>query len=441
MKPIRILHVLGKLNIGGAESRIMDLYRVIDRSRVQFDFVVHTDEACFFDEEVRALGGRIFSVPRFTITNLSEYKKAWRNLLNEHLVPYDEDEETKDCYSQKTGDINNKRYTKGAKSEFAMIQGHMTSTASIYLPIAKECGIPITIAHARSAGVDPGLKGKLTRLLRRNLSTKADMLFTCSELASKAVFGENAINTRKITFVPNAIDTAKFRFNTALRDEVRAELDISDRFVFGHVGRVHYAKNHEYLLQIFSDIIKKWPTASKETTVIKTEDISSFEGSNLTPDIFRKPPVLILVGDGPRMAEMKDCANALGVAENVLFLGSRTNVYGYYDAMDMFLYPSRYEGLPGTVVEAQASGLPIIMSNELCDEVIVTDLIETMGIDIPAEKWADRVLGGIKGYICQGNTDMRAEYCTRVHDSGFDVHTQADRLMHFYESGEIDDYC
>lgn len=433
METIRILHVFGKLNIGGAESRVMDIYRAIDRSRVQFDFVVHTDEPCYFDEEVRALGGRIFSVPRFTVSNLSEYKKAWRKLLDEHRI-------VKDCYGENTADINNKRLPKEAKSEFAMIQGHMTSTASIYLPIAKECGIPVTIAHARSAGVDPGLKGKITRFLRRNLSTKADHLFTCSELASKAVFGENAINTRKITFVPNAVDTAKFRFNTDIRNEVRAELNISDRFVFGHVGRVHYAKNHEYLLQIFCDILKKWPHDEEITDVIKTSGFEVPEGVNVSSQIFSTPPVLLLVGDGPRMEEMKDFAKTLGIMENVIFLGSRPDVYRYYDAMDMFLYPSRYEGLPGTVVEAQACGLPIIMSDELCDEVVITDLIETMGINIPASAWSKKVVDGLNSYICRGKTKIRQQYCDRVHDSGFDVHTQALRLMKFYESGEIDDY-
>lgn len=433
METIRILHVFGKLNIGGAESRVMDIYRAIDRSRVQFDFVVHTDEPCYFDEEVRTLGGRIFSVPRFTVSNLSEYKKAWRKLLNEHRI-------VKDCYGENTADINNERLSKEAKSEFAMIQGHMTSTASIYLPIAKECGIPVTIAHARSAGVDPGLKGKITRFLRRNLSTKADHLFTCSELASKAVFGENAINTRKITFVPNAVDTAKFRFNTDIRNEVRVELNISDRFVFGHVGRVHYAKNHEYLLQIFCDILKKWPHNGEITDVIKTSGFEVPEGVNVSSQIFSTPPVLLLVGDGPRMEEMKDFAKTLGIMENVIFLGSRPDVYRYYDAMDMFLYPSRYEGLPGTVVEAQASGLPTIMSDELCDEVVITDLIETMGINIPASAWSKKVLDGLNSYICRGKTENRQQYCDRVRDSGFDVHTQALRLMKFYESGEIDDY-
>ena len=142
-EPIRILHVLGTTNLGGAESRIMDLYRHIDRNRVQFDFVVHTEKEGFFDKEIEELGGRIFRVPRFRIYNYFSYRRAFREFFREH-------------------------------HEFRMVQGHMTSSAAIYLPIAKKAGISTTIAHARSAGVDKGLKGKLTRWMRRNLWRKAD---------------------------------------------------------------------------------------------------------------------------------------------------------------------------------------------------------------------------------------------------------------------------
>ena len=169
-QPVRILHVLGNTQLGGAESRIMDLYRHMDRSVVQFDFVVHSKEEGYFNEEIRKLGGRIFRVPRFRVLNYFSYCRAWKQLLQEH------------------------RDAEG-KSEFHMIQGHMTSTAAIYLPIARKCGIETTIAHARSAGVDKGLKGILTRFLRRNLSKKADYLFTCSEIAGISVFGKKGSGT------------------------------------------------------------------------------------------------------------------------------------------------------------------------------------------------------------------------------------------------------
>ena len=131
-KPVRVLHVLGKTDLGGAESRIMDLYRHIDRARVQFDFLVHTEEEGYFDQEIYELGGRIFRVPRFRLYNYFSYRKAVKDLFR----------------------LNH---------DFQVVQGHMTSTAAVYLPIAKKAGVPVTVAHARSAGVDKGMKGTITK--------------------------------------------------------------------------------------------------------------------------------------------------------------------------------------------------------------------------------------------------------------------------------------
>ncbi|MCR4788939.1 MAG: glycosyltransferase, partial [Lachnospiraceae bacterium] len=214
---IRVLHVFGKLDLGGAESRIMDIYRHLDRSRVQFDFVVHTEDKCYYEDEVNAMGGRLFRVPRFKIFNITSYKKAFRDLFADY------------------------------GSEFTVVHGHMTSTASIYLPLAKEAGIRTTVAHARSAGVDPGLKGFLTRMMRKNLWKKADFLFACSEKAGISVFGQRASDNGLVKFVPNAIRVGLFAFNEQTRNETRNELGVGDKYVIGHVGRFHFSKNHEFL--------------------------------------------------------------------------------------------------------------------------------------------------------------------------------------------------
>ena len=221
LAPIRVLHVLGNTQLGGAESRIMDLYRHMDRNRVQFDFLVHTDQKGHFDEEIEKLGGHIYRVPRFRLYNYFSYKRAVKSFFVSH-------------------------------HDYKAVQGHITSTAAIYLPIAKKAGVPITIAHARSAGVDKGAKGKLTRWMRRNLSKKADFLFTCSRLAGISVFGEQAVKDGKTIFIPNAIDCPAFAYDEEKRKEMREKLGITDQYVIGHVGRFHYAKNHEYLLQVFA---------------------------------------------------------------------------------------------------------------------------------------------------------------------------------------------
>ncbi len=376
---IRVLHVLGNTQLGGAESRVMDLYRHMDRERVRFDFLVHTEKEGHFDKEIKELGGQIFCVPRFRLYNFFSYRKAVKNFFEGH-------------------------------KEFQAVQGHITSTASIYLPIAKKAGIPVTIAHARSAGVDKGIKGKMTRWMRRNLSKKADYLFTCSELAGISVFGEKAVREGKTIFIPNAIDCRLFAYNEKKRMELRRKLGIEDKYVIGHVGRFHYAKNHEYLLHIFAELCKKEKL---------NEDLKN-----------KKSFVLLLLGEGSGMEGARALAEELGIADRVYFLGNRDNIYDYYQAMDYFVYPSRYEGLPGTMVEAQASGLKCVMSDTICREVAVTELVHTMDIRADAALWAD--------YIRETADYQRKSHVEEMQKAGFDVNGQAERMMAFYENGNFD---
>ena len=214
--PVRVLNVLGTTNLGGAESRVMELYRALDKTKVQFDFLVHTDQEGQYDQEIRSLGGSIYSVPRFRGLNLLSYKRALLRFFQENHA-------------------------------FAAVQGHMTSTAAIYLPIAKKAGIPVTIAHARSAGVDRGVKGTVTKLVRAPLKYRADYCFTCSAEAGEAVYGRAWVQQGNVWTIPNAIDTQRFLFDASVRSQVRSELGLSDKFVLGHVGRFGFMKNHAYL--------------------------------------------------------------------------------------------------------------------------------------------------------------------------------------------------
>ena len=375
-QPVRILHILGNTQLGGAESRIMDLYRHMDRSVVQFDFVVHSKEEGYFNEEIRKLGGRIFRVPRFRVLNYFSYCRAWKKLLQEH------------------------RDADG-RSEFHMIQGHMTSTAAIYLPIARKCGIETTIAHARSAGVDKGLKGILTRFLRRNLSKKADYLFTCSELAGISVFGKKAVEQGRTRFLPNAIDCQKFAPDPLVREKIRRELGIENCYVIGHVGRFHYAKNHEYLLRVFAELVKR-----------KTRDY-----------------VLLLLGEGSGLEDIRILSRELGIGDKVYFLGNKSNVNDYYQAMDYFVYPSRFEGMPGTIVEAQTAGLRCLMSDTICKEVIATELVTTRSIREDPGLWADE--------IEQHLQYQRSSRVDEMKELGFDVHGQAVLMTDFYTKEKL----
>lgn len=366
-EPIRVLHVLGNLNIGGAESRIMDLYRNCDKSRLQFDFAIHTAAHTCYEEEVKAMGGRIYRLPRFRFWNYFAYRRAWKQLFRQH-------------------------------PEFRAVHGHMTSTASIYLPLAKQAGIPITIAHARSAGVDRGPKGVLTRFLRRNLKNKTDYCFACSMLAAEAVFGKEMTEGGKVKVLPNAIQGELYRFDKEKSIRLRQKLDVEDQFVIGHVGRFHPCKNHSFLLDIFAAYKERHPKS-----------------------------VLLLLGEGGEMDKMKAKADSLGISEAVRFLGSRREIQDYYQVFDAFVFPSFYEGMPGSVVEAQAAGVPCFVSDRVTREVACTDLVDFLDIDAPALEWVKQ--------IEQKSKEPRKDRYEEMVKAGFDAAGQVKALQRFYETG------
>lgn len=377
-EPIRVLHVLGGLSLGGAESRVMDLYRCMDREKVQFDFLIHRKDTAsaaykkdFYEEEVEALGGKVYALPKFMGYNYAAYRRAARDFFRAH-------------------------------HEFAVVQGHMTSTAAVYLPQAKSAGVPVVCAHARSAGVDKGVKGIMTKLLRLPLLSRADYCLACSREAGTAVFGAKWAASPKARLIPNAIDAERFRYDMAVRKKMREELALGDSYAIGHVGRFHYSKNHEFLLEIFSGLHQNMEKKGKYCK-------------------------LLLLGEGDGMEAAKARAAELGVEKDVLFLGNHKNVEAYYQAFDLFLFPSRFEGLPGTVVEAQAAGLRCIISDRITTEVDISDLVSFHSLEDTADDWAAEVERSL--------AYERRDRCEAVETAGFDVREQARRLEQFYLTG------
>lgn len=377
-EPIRVLHVLGGLSLGGAESRIMDLYRNMDREKIQFDFLVHQSGTAerkpeFYDEEIRKLGGRIYLLPKFKVYNYFAYRKAVKDFFAAHHA-------------------------------FQVVQGHMTSTAAVYLPAAKAAGVPLVVSHARSAGVDAGLKGKLTKWMRRKLLYKSDLCFACSKEAGTAVFGRDWLTSEKAVVLPNAIEAGKFVYNEEKRREVREEMGIEDCFVIGHVGRFHPAKNHEYLLEVFRIVRERLNGQGRRA-------------------------VLLLLGDGAGRAAAREKAADMDMEQDVMFLGNKGDVETYYQAMDYFVFPSRFEGLPGTVVEAQAAGLRCIISDRITPEVGITGLVHYESIEKEADIWAE--------YILDHAVYERENMLADIKKAGFDAGEQAAGLTVFYETGKL----
>ena len=377
---VRVLHVLGGTGLGGAESRIMDLYRQMNRDEIQFDFLVHSSavkgfredaperEPQFYDEDIKRMGGRIYVLPRFKVYNYLTYRKAIRDFFKKH-------------------------------HEFGVVQGHMTSTAGIYLPIAKKYGIPATAAHARSAGVDSGPKGIITKILRKNLYKKTDYCFACSLLAGISVFGQKQVDAGRVKIIYNAIDAGKYLYQPEKRKLMRNKLDVEGKLVLGHVGRFSAAKNHSYLIDIFESLCSK-----------------------------RKDAVLVLLGDGPDKPAIEEKCKELGIRDKVLFMGNCKQPEDYYQAFDYFLLPSLYEGLPGVLVEAQAAGLRCLVSDTVTREAQATDLVTYMDIRLPASAWADEVLA-------QADYNRR-DTCQEIKDAGLDIKKQAEAYRLFYLNGD-----
>lgn len=369
-KPIRVLQVFHGMDCGGAENMIMNLYRNIDRSKVQFDFLVHTKKKCFFDDEIKNLGGRIFRVPYYNIKNTIAYKKALRHLYESH-------------------------------PEFKIVHGHLGSCAHIYLNIAKDYGC-YTIAHSHNTlPTDRNVKNLLYRLFSLRTRKVANYYFACGKQAGLDRFGKKIVSSDRFSVLNNAIDTQKYIYNPETRKKMRLELGLEDAFVVGHIGRFNYQKNHEYLIDIFEAVLKKDPKAH-----------------------------LLLVGDGDLRLQIENKIKHLGFADKVLFTGVRKDVPDLLQAMDCFVFPSHYEGLPVTVIEAQAASLPCVISNLITSEVNISNRVKYLSIDSDAEAWVDTVINCHK--------EPRSNAMQIIVDNGYDIYSSSRFLQDFYISKSME---
>lgn len=363
-QPLRVLHVFARMDRGGAETMIMNLYNNIDRSKIQFDFVVHTDEKCAFDEEIQKLGGRIFRVPRYNGKNHLKYIKSWKEFFE-----------------------NN--------SQYRVIHGHVRSTASIYLKIAKEYGLT-TIAHSHNTSSGKGFSAIIKNILQYQIRHKADILFACTQDAGEWLFGKEATKRDNFFILKNAIDAKKFIFNSSTRKRIRSEFKLDGKFVVGHVGRFHPQKNHVFLIDVFKEIYT-----------------------------YNKNVVLLLVGKGEKIDEIKLKVKKYGLTNNVIFTGVRSDIQDIFQAMDLFVFPSKYEGLGIVAIEAQAAGLPCIVSDKIPDDVLITNLIEKVPIK-NKKVWASKILK----YV---NYKKRINTYKLIKEAGYDINETSIWLQKFYK--------
>lgn len=357
-EPVRVLHVVTYMGRGGLETMIMNYYRNIDRSKVQFDFLTHRDERWDYDDEIEKLGGRIYHLPRLNPFS-PNYLKALDNFFKEH-------------------------------NEYGIVHCHQDCLSGIVLKYAKKNGVPFTIAHSHNSNQDKNLKYLIKIMAKRNITKYADYLFACGKEAGKWMF-----NTENFTVLNNAIDTESYIYNEEKALKMKEELDIKDKFVIGHVGRFRPQKNHSFIIDIFK----------------KVSEINN-------------NAVLILVGDGELTNDMKNKVKSLNLNEKVMFLGARDDVNDLMQGMDVFLFPSLYEGIPLTMIESQASGLNCIISDKVPKECIITNNVKLISLDKSSQHWAKEII--------KKKNNIRNNFYNEIENAKFDIKSNAIWLQKFY---------
>lgn len=364
-EPIRILHVVGSMNRGGTETMIMNLYRQIDRSKVQFDFMVHTSDKCAYDDEILKLGGKIYRVPMFKGTNYFSYQNAWIQFFN-------------------------------TNQEYKIIHGHLGSSAAIYLKLAKRNGC-FTIAHSHNTkSIGKNLKSLLYPYFSYPTRYIADFFFGCSKNAGSDRYGKKVVSSDKFKVLNNAIPANKYRYSNEIREQLRKKLNVEEKTVLGHVGRFSHQKNHQMLINIFQALHKE-----------------------------NHDTVLLLVGDGELRKSIENQVVDLGLSDSVIFTGVRSDIPELMQAMDVFVFPSLYEGLGLVAIEAQAAGLRCVVSDSIPKEAFVTDLIKSLPLEEPVDIWAKSILQYSKGYVRKNTYEV-------IKNNGYDILDTAKWLESFY---------
>lgn len=363
-EPIRVAQVVGKWLGGGVEAVVMNYYRNIDRSRIQFDFICDGDSTNIPYEEIEKLGGKVILIPPYQ--KIFKYHKVLKKVLKE--------------------------------GNYRIVHSHINTLSVFSLFAAKCAGVPVRIAHSHSTtNKKEKKKNFLKQILRPFSKMFATNYMCCSELAGRWLFGNREYDKGNVYLLNNAIDLDKFQYNEKTRKIKRKELNISDdTLVVGHVGRFVEQKNHRFLIDIFNELHNK-----------------------------KNNSILLLAGQGPLMNEIKDKVKTLGLENNVMFLGQRNDINELYQVFDVFCLPSLYEGLPVVGVEAQATGLLCVFSDDMTKETKVIESTKFLSLDLNAKEWFSILLKKLDNF-------KRKDTKEEIRKNGFDIHKECKMMEKYY---------
>ena len=362
---IRVLHILGNADVGGLSTVVLNYMKCIDQSQIHFDFALAGGELGVNGKKMIEMGARYYQLPL-----KSESIQTFRNALFDLLT----------------------------KEHFDVVHVHGNSTSFVALQVAQKAGVKYRFAHAHTTMIGGGWKTMVRRLTGWVLNYHyATHVIGCGKLAGDSIFGKKHMKTTKASVLPNAIDTKIFCFNEQVREEMRTELGIGNRYAIGIIGRLAHEKNHTFAL----DVIKK---------VHANND-------NI---------VLFIIGTG-ELDSMLECTIFDSQMDSyVKMLGRRTDMARLYQAMDCCILPSLYEGFPMTGVEAIAAGLPLIISDTVTDELKFGSAVKYL--PLKQEAWVEEILK--RANI--NDTDLRAERSKEAADNGFDINVTSKQLENLY---------
>ena len=333
---IRVLHIVTYMGRGGLETMLMNYYRNIDRSKIQFDFLTHRDCEADYDKEITNLGGKIYHLPY-----LNPFSKSYLNALDNFFANH---------------------------KEYKIVHSHLDCMSSIPLKYAKKNGVKVAIAHSHNSNQPKDKKYLLKILYKRLIPKYADKLFACSLNSGIWMFGKKYKND--ITILNNAINTEDYVYNYKTRLRVRERFGLDNDFVIGHIGRFSIQKNHTFLLDIFKSVHDKFPCTK-----------------------------LLLVGDGELRPSIERKIRDLNLCDSVILTGVVDNVSEISQAFDVFCFPSLFEGLSVAMIEMQATGVKCIISDTISKECIVTDNVDVVSLKNDTSAWAETILKYKDGYV------------------------------------------
>ena len=361
----RILQIKDSMGMGGIQAFIMNVYRNIDREKYQFDFLLHQKMENGYDDEILKMGGNIYYIPS-RHEGIIKNRKALEKFFSKH-------------------------------PEYTVVHQHESSLTYIEpLVIAKKYNVPVRIMHSHSTRASGS---KIHTLLHKinihRIKNVATNYFACGELAGKWMYNGSGVE-KKVIIVNNGIDIKKYSFDETIRKKLRIELGLDKKFVIGNVGRFSEVKNHTFLIDVFNEFVKLYPDSE-----------------------------LVLVGDGDLQQDMKNKVKKLSLSDKVQFLGIRRDVHTILMSFDYVVIPSLYEGFPVTAIEAQAIGVPCLISDSVTKDVVINNNVKMLSLRESADVWADQIY---KNKKVQRNSNKEG-----LIKKGFDIATTTDYLLEIYK--------